>query len=62
MDWLTFLHLWVYPLVLGVVITATVWAGSKDRIWLFVLGTWAVAGLTFLSVIAHLNYQGYLGY
>jgi len=55
-DVLTFLHLFVYPMLLGVNFVAFVWAASRDRIMLSMILFWAVLGSGFLAIEAHVNY------
>ena len=64
MDTLAFVHLFVYPMALGIILTLLIVLTQHCRTkWHFALGVvlfWVVLGVALLAIETHMNYQGYM--
>lgn len=60
MDWLTFVHLFIYPMLGGAFFVLFVWTMAMDRTWHAVAVFWVFLAILWAAIVAHINYQGYL--
>lgn len=59
MDALTLIHLFIYPLVTGMLFTALLVNLTNGNRWVLLSGP-AFTAMLVLTTITHINYQGYL--